>query len=79
MTLSPNDDILAKEIRSWEIFAEGLRGEDKKLFKKMLSECYKHGKAINTKGEQFPTESLLMSLILSQQQIIEFLLDKLKK
>ena len=78
LTLSPKDDVLAKEIQSWNSFADGLRAEDRKLFKKMLSECYQHGKAINTKGELFPTESLLMSLVLSQQQLIEFLLEKLK-
>jgi hypothetical protein len=74
MTLSPKDDTLSKEIQSWNCFADGLREQDRKLFKKMLSECYKHSRAINTKGELFPTESLLMSLILSQQQLIEFLL-----
>lgn len=79
MTLSPKDDVLSKEIQAWNGFADGLREDDRKLFKKMISECYKHSKAINTKGDLFPTESLLMSLILSQQQIIEFLLKQKNK
>ena len=79
MALFAKDDVLAKEIRSWESFAEGLRAEDKKAFKQMLSQCYKHVRAINKKGELFPTESLLMSLIISQQQFIEFLLEKKSK
>ena len=78
MALSAKDDVLAKEIKSWESFADGLRAEDRKLFKQMLNQCYKHIRAINKKGELFPTESLLMSLIISQQQLIEFLLEKTK-
>ena len=78
MTLSPNDDLLAKEIESWKGFADGLRADDQKMFYHMLSKCYKHIRAINAKGDTFPTESLLMSLVLSQQQLIEFLLKKIK-
>lgn len=78
MTLSPKDDILAKEIYSWKGFADGLRAEDQKIFRQMLAQCYKHIKAINVRGETFPTESVLMSLILSQQQLIEFLIKKIK-
>ena len=78
MALFPKDDQLAKEIDAWKGFADGLRAEDQKIFRQMLGQCYKHIKAINAKGEAFPTESILMSLILSQQQIIEFLLKKIK-
>ena len=78
MALFPNDDLLAKEIEAWKGFSDGLRAEDQKIFKQMLKQCYKHIRAINARGEAFPTESLLMSLVLSQQQIIEFLLKKIK-
>lgn len=78
MALFPKDDILAKEIEAWKGFEDGLRVEDQKIFRHMLAQCYKHIKAINTRGEAFPTESVLMSLILSQQQLIEFLIDKIK-
>lgn len=78
MALFPKDDLLSKEIGAWESFADGLRVEDQKIFRQMLNQCYRHLKAINAKGEAFPTESILMSLILSQQQIIEFLLEKIK-
>ena len=78
MAISAKDDVLAKEIESWNSFAEGLRAEDRKLFKQMLNQCYKHVRAINKKGELFPTESLLMSLILVQHELMEFLLEKLK-
>ena len=78
MALFANDDLLAKEIEAWKGFSDGLRVEDQKIFKQMLKQCYKHIRAINAKGEAFPTESILMSLVLSQQQIIEFLLKKIK-
>ncbi|HJU13576.1 MAG TPA: hypothetical protein VJ792_03895 [Candidatus Nitrosotalea sp.] len=76
MALFPKDDILAREIESWKGFADGLRAEDQRMFRQMLSKCYRHVRAINAKGEALPTESLLMSLILSQQQLIEFLIKK---
>jgi hypothetical protein len=78
MALFPKDDTLAKEIQSWDSFADGLKAEDREIFRQMLNQCYRHVEAINKKGELFPTESLLMSLILSQQELIEFLLDKIK-
>lgn len=78
MALFPRDDILAREIDAWKGFSDGLRAEDRKIFQQMLSNCYKHANAINAKGETLPTEAVLMSLILSQQRIIEFLLKKAK-
>ena len=74
MSIFPNDDLLAKELESWRTFGESLRKEDRVLFFKMIQDCYKHLKAINVKGEIYSTESLLMSLIISQQQMISFLL-----
>ncbi len=73
MALFPRDDVLAREIEAWKGFAEGLRTEDSKVFNEMLNQCYRHIKAINAKGETLPTEAVLMSLILSQQKMIEFL------
>ena len=75
MTLLPNDDLLSKEIESWKAFGESLRKEDRVIFEKMIQQCYKHIKAINLKGEPYTTEAMLMSLILTQHQMIEFLLQ----
>ena len=74
MSLFPNEDILAKEIESWKGFADSLKSErDRQLFNKMLNDCYKYATAINAKGEPFPTEPLIMSLLLSQHKMIEWL------
>lgn len=74
MSLFPTEDILTKEIESWRRFAASLNSEEyRAVFNKMLSDCYKYANAINTKGEPFPTDSLLMSLLLSQQKMIDWL------
>ena len=74
MSLFPNEDVLTKEIESWKGFADNIRSEkDRQLFNKMLNDCYKYATAINAKGEPFPTEPLIMSLLLSQHKMIEWL------
>ena len=78
MSLFPKDDLLSKEIQSWKGFGDSLREEDREIFNNMIKHCYRHIKAINSKGEPYTTEAMLMSLVLSQHQMIEFLL-KIKK
>jgi hypothetical protein len=79
LSLFPNkDDILTKEIESWIGFADSLKSEeDKKLFLKMLNDCYKYSIAINAKGELFPAESVLMALLFSQHRVIDWLSKQL--
>jgi hypothetical protein len=80
MSLFPNEDILTKEIGSWKGFANSLSSsEDKELFMKMLNGCYEYASAINAKGEPFPSEPLIMALLLSQHKIIEWLTDKISR
>ena len=78
MSLFPNEDTLTKEIESWKGFADSLQSQEyKELFNKMLNDCYKYAIAINAKGEPFPAEPLLMSLLLSQHKMIEWLTDQM--
>jgi hypothetical protein len=70
MRLFTNEDILTKEIESWKGFVDNLPAEDRKTFMKVLNDCYKYSKAINVKGEPFPTESLIMGLLFSQHKLI---------
>ena len=79
MILFPNKDILTQEIQSWQGFAETLRSEDRKLFLQMLNDCYQLNEAINTKGEYFSTESLLMGLVFVQHKIINWLINNNSK
>jgi hypothetical protein len=75
LTLFPNEDILTREIQAWNGFAEALREEDRVLFLRMLKQCYKYVDSINSKGEYYSTESLLISLIFVQHKIINWLIN----
>ncbi|HZA70347.1 MAG TPA: hypothetical protein VE548_11670 [Nitrososphaeraceae archaeon] len=71
----PNDDILTKEIQAWSGFAEALREEDRILFLRMLQQCYQYIDSINSKGDYYSTESLLISLVFIQHKIINWLIN----
>lgn len=69
MSLFPDENILIKEIEYWRGFADSLKSEeDKKLFLQMLKDCQKYSLAINAKGKPFPTEPLIMALLLAQHK-----------
>jgi hypothetical protein len=82
MTKQQNN-VLAKEIKSWSNFEYCLREEDRILFNKMLNECQKEeefSKAFNAKGEyNSTTESLFLAMIFQQQKMISQLIDELSK
>jgi hypothetical protein len=79
MSLFPNEDILTKEIESWKGFADSLPAEDRKTFIKILNDCYKYTKAINTKAQPFPSEPVIMALLFSQHKMIEWLEQQISK
>jgi Zn-dependent oligopeptidase len=81
MSLFPNEDILTKEIESWKGFANSLssKEEDREIFEKMLNDCYKYATAINAKGEPFTTEPLIMALLLSQNEMIDWLTKQISE
>jgi hypothetical protein len=80
MSLFPNEDILTKEIESWRSFVDSLSSkEDRDLFNNMLNDCYKYAAAINAKGEPFPTEPLITTLLLSQHKMIDWLTKQISK
>lgn len=71
MSLFPHEEIVAKEIQSWEGFAYSVpAGQDRKAFMKMINDCYKYVKAINYKEQPFPTEPVVIRLLLSHHKII---------
>ncbi len=76
MTLFPDEDTLVQEIESWRGFADALREEDRLLFLDMLNECYQYINCINSKGDYFSTESLMMSLVFVQHKIINWLINR---
>jgi hypothetical protein len=73
MSLFPDEDVLTKEIESWRGFIDKLPSdEDRAIFAKLLSDCYKYSVAINNHAQlhPFPSESLIMSLLLTQHKLI---------
>src|SRR5215211_3925896 len=76
------EEILTKEeIESWKSFVDSLSSteEDRELFEKMLNDCYKYSAAINAKGKPFPAEQLIMTLLLSQHKMIDWLTKQISK
>jgi hypothetical protein len=79
MSLYPEENILTKEIESWRGFADSLKSEeDKKLFLDMFQKCRKYSIAINAKGKPFPSEPLILALLLEQHKMINWLEDKIQ-
>jgi hypothetical protein len=63
-----------------ERFANNLSSkEDRELFEKMLNDCYKYAAAINAKSQPFPSEPLIMALLLSQHKMIDWLSKQTSK
>ena len=79
MSLHPEENILTKEIESWKGFADSLKlEEDKNLFLTMLNDCQKYALAINAKETPFPTEPLIMALLLTRHKMIKWLSGRIK-
>jgi hypothetical protein len=66
--LFPYDNIITKEICSWKNYADCLRKQDRDLFYKMLTSCYKYSPAITVQGKEYSTTSALMSILLEHHK-----------
>jgi hypothetical protein len=76
MSLFPDEDVLTREIETWRGFIDKLPSdEDKAILTKLLNDCYKYSLAINNHAQThpFPSESLIMALLLTQQKMINHL------
>ncbi|MDQ3884616.1 MAG: hypothetical protein M3239_04140 [Thermoproteota archaeon] len=56
-----------------------LRGQERKEFEDMLKLCYRYAEAINAKGEPFPEEVVIMTLLFKQHLIIKELKQAMEK
>jgi hypothetical protein len=79
-----NKDILTTDVQSWKSFANSnnLNSEkEKELFTKMLNEyCNYIAIVLDTKGEYFASEPLVIALIFSQhKKMINWLIDKISE
>ena len=62
-----NSIILKRELDKWKTYSDILRKPNRELFNQMLQSSYKYSNAIDAKGENYATESLIMFLLLEQQ------------
>jgi hypothetical protein len=76
VSLFPDKDTVSRLKEAWKGYADALRQEDREAFLTMIEKCYAHAAAINAKGEPFPNEALLMSLVFSQYKMINWLVPK---
>lgn len=61
--------VFDREVETWEGFASNLKDtRDRDLFNQMLKSANKYAGAIEAKGENYSTQSLLMSLLLDQHK-----------
>src|SRR5215213_11735897 len=58
-----NSIIQQKELDKWKTYSDILRKPNRNLLNQMLQSSYKYSNAIDAKGENCTTESLLMSLL----------------
>jgi hypothetical protein len=79
LSLNPSDDILTQIIKSYEGYADLLRGQERKEFDEMLRLCYRYAEAINAKGEPFPEEAVIITLLFKQHLIIKELKQGMEK
>jgi len=79
LTLDPKDDIVTQIIKSYEGYRDTLSGDKKKRFNEMMSVCYQFAEAINAKGEPFVEEAAIMSILLKQHILIEYLQEEITK
>ena len=65
-----NSIILQKELDKWKTYSDILRKHNRDLFNQMVQSSYKYSNAIDAKGENYTTESLLMSLLCEQCKVL---------
>ena len=69
---------LAEEVGSWKSFEKALRLPDRELFHAMVEKSWSFSEAVENSKEGYVTEAFLLTLLISQQKIIDQLLEKKK-
>ena len=65
-----NSIILQRELEKWKTYSDILRKPNRDLFNQMIQSIYKYSNAIDAKGKEFSTESLIISLIFDQHKMM---------
>jgi hypothetical protein len=65
--------ILQNELEKWKTYSNILRQPNRDLFNEMVQSAIdKYSSAINAKGENYATESLLMSILLENYKKLKY-------
>ena len=65
---------LKQEVDSWRPYAEALRNEDREVFREMMNDVARaYGEAVELAERGYDTEAVMMSILLSQQKMINSL------
>jgi hypothetical protein len=69
ISLFPDEDVLTREIETWWGFVDKLPTDDEVVLIKLFDSYYKNSVAINSQPQThpYPSESLIMTLLLTQQ------------
>jgi hypothetical protein len=70
---------LKEEIDSWSRFVESLRLEDRELFKNMVQKIWTYSDAVEICKDEYTTEALLLSILISQQKTINWLTNQIEQ
>ncbi len=77
---TPTSSRLKREVDSWRSYAGALRQEDREVFRDMMNDVAKaYGEAIEVAERGYDTEAVMMSILLSQQKMINWLSNLAKR
>lgn len=65
---------LREELDSWKPYVDALRQEDREVFKDMMNAISSaYGEAVESAERGYDTEAIMMSVLLNQQKMINWL------
>ena len=76
-TILPATQLINQEIDIWRNFRKTLRREDQKILDRIFTMAKFHAQAIGNAGSVYPMESILLSILIEQQKLIEELKHEL--
>ena len=77
-TVLPYSHVLEEEKESWKLFRKGLNKEDQEAFNRLFDRAKLHTHAAVYQAHSFPMETILLSICLEHEKMIEEILRKLK-
>jgi hypothetical protein len=68
-----------QELGTWRSFSYSLRKEDREVFNELVKNASRYADAVENSGRGYATEAFLVSLILSQRRMIQWLSKQIEK